>query len=202
MRKTFAVALALLASAVPLRAQELPAWCTYTVLDAPRAAPKFESYAVPVERMRHPAPVDLRSPDARMFRTRLREAARAAATYGPNFAGHYALATWGCGTGCLNWGIVDLKTGRVTFDDTMRSLENNSIDFDRDDAVARYARRHGATYEFGVLLYSARSNLLVTTGMPNEDEARDGAAYYRWTGRRFERLAYYPARSLCRKPKD
>ena len=181
------------------QAQDRPGWCRYTVLDVPRGAPKFEDYAVPRETVRHPAPVRMAEPDARMFRTRLREAVAAAAHGGPDFAGHYALATWGCGTNCLGWGIVDLKTGRTGF---LTTLQNNSIDFDRDDAVAAYARRHRATYDFGVLLYSAHSDLLVTTGMQGEDEKRDGAAYYRWTGTRFERLAFYPARKLCRKSKD
>jgi hypothetical protein len=185
------------------QAQDLPGWCRYTVLDVPRGAPQFEDHAVPREAIRHPAPLRLGDgADARMFRTRLRAAVAEAARHGPNFAGHYALATWGCGTGCLNWGVVDLRTGKASFAPAMRSLENDSIDFERDDAVKAYAGRHRATYEFGVLLYSAHSDLLVATGAPNEDERRDGAAYYRWTGTRFERLAFYPARKLCRKPKD
>jgi hypothetical protein len=32
---------------------------------------------------------------------------------GPNFAGHYALVTWGCGSPCLMGAFVDLKTGRI-----------------------------------------------------------------------------------------
>jgi len=32
---------------------------------------------------------------------------------GPNFAGHYVIVTWGCGSPCLMAAIVDLETGRV-----------------------------------------------------------------------------------------
>lgn len=32
---------------------------------------------------------------------------------GPDFAGHYVIVTWGCGSPCLMAAIVDLKTGRV-----------------------------------------------------------------------------------------
>jgi len=32
---------------------------------------------------------------------------------GPNFAGHYRVVNWGCGTGCLMMVVVDLKTGTV-----------------------------------------------------------------------------------------
>jgi len=45
-----------------------------------------------------------------MFRTRLNEAAKSGSV---NFAGHYILTVWGCGTGCLDGGIVDAKSGDV-----------------------------------------------------------------------------------------
>ncbi|MBI4479763.1 MAG: hypothetical protein HY651_07040 [Acidobacteria bacterium] len=32
---------------------------------------------------------------------------------GPNFAGHYFVITWGCGTGCLGIVVVDAITGRI-----------------------------------------------------------------------------------------
>lgn len=47
------------------------------------------------------------------FRTRIREAARQK----PNFAGHYVLATWGCGAECLSYAIIDVKSGAVYFND-------------------------------------------------------------------------------------
>jgi hypothetical protein len=58
-----------------------------------------------------PAKLDLSRPDNREFRTRLKEAAGEPA----NFAGHYVLSTWGCGTGCKRGAAVDLKSGKVTF---------------------------------------------------------------------------------------
>src|SRR4051812_2968655 len=66
-------------------------------------APRFEHYPArgiykgPVARVR------LDSKKARMFRTRLREDSRG----GPNFAGHYTVVIWGCGTGCAQMGVVD-----------------------------------------------------------------------------------------------
>jgi hypothetical protein len=38
---------------------------------------------------------------------------RELAAAGPNFAGHYVIVKWGCGSPCLMAAIVDLKTGRV-----------------------------------------------------------------------------------------
>jgi hypothetical protein len=37
-----------------------------------------------------------------------------AAEGGPNFAGHYTVALWGCGTSCQSFAIIDAKTGAVT----------------------------------------------------------------------------------------
>ncbi|MGH9770529.1 MAG: hypothetical protein ACRD4Q_02330 [Candidatus Acidiferrales bacterium] len=72
--------------------------------------PAFSAYPVrPFDGRR--APVDLSTRQARMFRTRL----RTAAGQPPNFAGHYVVAEWGCGTDCALGGIVDLKNGRVTW---------------------------------------------------------------------------------------
>lgn len=75
-----------------------------------RRAPRFDEF--PVDRIYKsaPAPVDLRSnAEARTYRTRLREGARK----GPNFAGHYTVVGWGCGSNCEATMVVDAVTGRV-----------------------------------------------------------------------------------------
>ena len=62
-----------------------------------------------------PAAVNLAShKDARMFRTRLREAA----PKGPNFAAHMTVVTWGCGTSCQTVALIDARNGRVYFGPT------------------------------------------------------------------------------------
>jgi hypothetical protein len=73
--------------------------------------PQFSDYSVKEIYKGRVARVRLDSSKARMFRTRLREDSRS----GPNFAGHYTVVIWGCGTGCAQMGIVDAKTGRVYF---------------------------------------------------------------------------------------
>lgn len=74
--------------------------------------PRFSDYTVKTVFKGKPARVDLSSsPGARYYRTRLREAADA----GPNFAGYYAIGLWGCGSPCIRAGMVDLRTGRVTW---------------------------------------------------------------------------------------
>jgi hypothetical protein len=37
------------------------------------------------------------------------------AASGPNFAGHYTLARWGCGAGCVTVAVIDMTTGAVQF---------------------------------------------------------------------------------------
>ncbi|MCA1565521.1 MAG: hypothetical protein LC803_07770 [Acidobacteria bacterium] len=71
--------------------------------------PRFGDYPVKEIYGGRVAPVVLDSKRARMFRSRLREDSR----QGVNFAGHYAVVFWGCGTGCAQVAVVDARTGKV-----------------------------------------------------------------------------------------
>jgi hypothetical protein len=92
-----------------------------------KARPRFEQYPAPQNFKGKPAPVNLAShKEARMFRTNLRNGAKE----GPNFAGHYTVVVWGCGTSCLSFAIVDARTGRVYFPDfAVYSTEDDSIGY-------------------------------------------------------------------------
>jgi hypothetical protein len=46
---------------------------------------------------------------AQEFRTQIDEAVAA----GPNFAGKYAVAQWGCGTGCQGHAVVNVESGKI-----------------------------------------------------------------------------------------
>ena len=48
-------------------------------------------------------------PEAKKYST----AITIGASYGPNFAGHFTFASWGCGTGCGGYAIVDSITGNI-----------------------------------------------------------------------------------------
>ena len=48
-------------------------------------------------------------PDAKLFQSTITEQS----SEGPNFAGHYTVATWGCGTECQGFAIVDAITGDI-----------------------------------------------------------------------------------------
>jgi hypothetical protein len=164
----------------------------------PKAGEQFARYAAKPETLAHPAPVVLAgNKDARMFRTALREAEKA----GPNFAGHYVIAGWGCGTSCLSWSVIDARTGKVAFDAPWRTVEAASEEdwAAIDAATEAYAKAGTKSGEFNLLLFRADSSLLVMLGAPNEDEARDGVHFLRWTGKRFEQVRFIPTKALCGK---
>jgi hypothetical protein len=72
--------------------------------------PRFDDFPTVEKFQGKPHRVDLSShPNARTFRTRLREGAQK----GANFAGHFALVSWGCGNECGQGLVIDLRTGKV-----------------------------------------------------------------------------------------
>jgi hypothetical protein len=81
-------------------------------LAQPKLLPRFEQYSVSKTFSGKPAAVNLRShPKARLFRTAL----KLGSEKGPNFAGHYTVATWGCGSDCRMVAVIDAITGKVYF---------------------------------------------------------------------------------------
>ena len=73
-------------------------------------AEKFEKYPAEVY-AGQPAKLNLaKYPWARDYRTRF----RAALAGGVNFAGKYAIVTWGCGMGCSISTSVNIQTGEVS----------------------------------------------------------------------------------------
>ena len=128
-------------------------------------APRFEDYAVASHFNGRPATVDLGSHrEANLWRTRLREGAED----GPNFAGHFTIVTWGCGTDCIAIAIVDARNGHVYMPKVLRSLSAVNI--------------HDAIVDDDVLRFKRDSRLIVAIGMPNEDTKQRGVSYYEWKG--------------------
>lgn len=95
--KTFLIALAILAIH--------SADATANVL------PKFEDYPATSTSKCQNVTVNLKShPEAHTFRTQLREAAK---RHCPEFAGHYIVAAWGCGSPCQEGALIDVRSGQV-----------------------------------------------------------------------------------------
>jgi hypothetical protein len=96
--------------------------------------PNFGSYPAYDLYGGRPAPIRARTRRDRQFRTRLREGAAA----GPNFAGHYTVVFWGCGTGCAQLAVVDAKTGLVYWPP-----------LDYVDIPTPDGEQYGALYQYG-----------------------------------------------------
>jgi len=74
--------------------------------------PRFENHRVTKTFSGKRAPVNLRDhPQAQLFRTRL----KLSAEKGSNFAGHYTVGTWGCGSDCRMVAVIDAINGHVYF---------------------------------------------------------------------------------------
>jgi hypothetical protein len=76
------------------------------------STPNESDYACPDTFHGKPAQVDLgSSAEARNFRTELTNASKKPA----DFAGFYVAASWGCGSPCQQWALIDLRDGKVYF---------------------------------------------------------------------------------------
>lgn len=71
--------------------------------------PRFQDFPVKETWSPPPAPLKLTTGSERMFKTQLTNAAKLP----PNFAGHYEIGYWGCGSICSAAAVIDLKTGDV-----------------------------------------------------------------------------------------
>ncbi len=143
---------------------------TSAALTQDGAVPRFEDYPAPVYKGRVAPPNLSRSKEARVFRTRLREEAK----QGVNFAGHYTVAEWGCGAGCLEVAIIDAKTGAVFFP---KELNGFGVWFWGDK-------------DYDAVQFKPNSKLLIVSGFPaaetDADEPKSGLYYYEWTGDRLK----------------
>lgn len=136
------------------------------VLAAPSAgavaAPHFNDYPATSFSDRT-GKIRLEEAKSREYATMLRDAARRK----PDFAGHYILASWGCGASCTMSAAIDANSGAVTWlpftlccwDANMRA----PLDFRTD------------------------SRLLIVHG--SRDEQGSGVHYYDFDGRRFAEIS-------------
>lgn len=107
-----------------------------------------------------PAPVNFDSnPDAKLFRTTI----DSQVAEGANFAGHYTVATWGCGTSCTGYAIVDVITGNIV--DYVPYYENQALE------------GFVSSVSSNILVFNPRpKNMVAKTAQ--EILSEDGQAYY------------------------
>src|SRR5215472_7599994 len=119
-----------------------------------------------------PAPLKIVTPQARKYRTMLRDSAKD----GVNFAGHYIVGQWGCGGGCVQFAIIDAKTGNVYFPSFYVSV------------VAGPEEKMDEIPE--PLQFKPDSKLLIVTGARNEKGG--GVYYYKWDNNRLTLVSIKP----------
>lgn len=138
--------------------------------DIPRDVPRFESYPAKPYTGKNAKPDLNGDPSTKMYRTQIKEWAKEK----PNFAGHYILATWGCGTNCTQFAIVDVITGKVYHPTGVTTNDATNVHHELLDG--------DEFWQSGSIKFRTESNLLVLIGMPEEDPARRGISYYVWNG--------------------
>jgi len=157
---------------------------TIRASDIPKDAPRLRDYPATPYTGPHAAP-DVRSdPRSKAYRTQL----RGWATEKPNFAGHYILATWGCGTGCTQIAIIDALTGKVFHPPGVRS---NSI-ADVHDELLLDEGSSPRRADFGALRYRADRRLLILFGMPEGRQENRGISYFVWEKDALKRIRLVP----------
>jgi hypothetical protein len=98
-------------------------WGLALLLSGATKPPSFQEYSCAVKLNSPPLEPQLTTAWLRKYATRIRlgaagkEGFRRNSEYieaaGPNFAGHYRVVNWGCGSGCLMMVVVDLETGVI-----------------------------------------------------------------------------------------
>ena len=159
--------------------------CTYALADV-RSPPRFQDYPVRPVRIGRLVEPRLASRDARMFRSVIRDAV----ANGPNFAGHYTVAVWGCGAACSGFAIVDALSGHVVLPRGLGDIAGFHV-ADAADA--------GAIPDHASVRFQRSSRLLILLGAPEEDAQRDGIGFYEWTGRQLNLLRFVSGDDLCQR---
>lgn len=128
--------------------------------------PEFSAFPAGERFSGVPARPKLTSKRARLFRTMI----RTQTAEGPNFAGHYRIATWGCGAGCVQFAIVDVKTGEISFPPEAETVmvlleqEDDPLQYRPDSRLLILAGHKetigGRSFEEGRFFYEWKNNRL------------------------------------------
>ncbi|HYX71061.1 MAG TPA: hypothetical protein VE825_18135 [Terriglobales bacterium] len=143
---------------------------------APGKLPDFGDYPVKEIYQGKHARARIVTAYQKLFQTRIRESM----DDDVNFAGHYVVATWGCGSGCMQFAVADAVSGRV-YDPPMKSV---AFHFGPD-------ADHGPQKYPDMVNVKPDSALMVIEGCPDEGE-KCGRFYYHFDHGRFILLHFDP----------
>src|SRR5579883_713391 len=142
-------------------------WLLLLLLLAQAPPAKFEDFPSGASFQGMPAKPVLRTKWQRSYRTTIRSAAQD----GPDFAGKFKVAQWGCGSGCFGIFIIDEQSGSV-YDAPFHiaSLQPSLVYQDQPDK---------SPFD-DPLQYRLDSRLFVLHGCPEEEDC--ASYFYEWTG--------------------
>jgi hypothetical protein len=138
--------------------------------------PALSDFAVRQIAKDKPTSPILATPRDRQYRT----AIRSRVAEGTNFAGHYVIAQWGCGTGCSEFVIADVNTGRV-YDTSFQTVDYHYPSKDDNPGWWCYPES---------LTFSANSRLLIIEGCLSGKQC--GRNYYVMEPTGLRHLSYDP----------
>jgi hypothetical protein len=170
----------------PMRRTSLPLllWASSALIA--QEYPVFDQFHVDKLFAGRAAPPVLRTADDRMFRAVIRDAAKD----GPNFAGRYTLAQWGCGAGCVSVAVIDAADGRI-YRGPFKVLSWELLKYE-----GRYA---SDADNFEPLAFQKDSRLLIARGCPEEKNC--ASYFYEWTGAQFKLLRRVEAAPMPNNPR-
>jgi len=128
------------------------------VITGQAQTPQFKDYAVS-ERFTGKVASPVLTGESRNYRTRLRDAARGK----PNFAGHFIVTYWGCGTECVEGAIIDAHSGHVFMLPTTLCCWGMDVDD-----------------KFEPITYRPDSKLIILAGARNEKEGDNATRFYKF----------------------
>ena len=134
--------------------------------------PSFESYPANIAHPRDTSQLVLTTRLAKKYKSVI----TAEAAKPVNFAGHYRVATWGCGTDCRGFAIINKHTGVVY---TLPGVEYVA------GVMGNEEER---------LAFKADSKLFIMTGIQNDKV--EGKFYYIWGKEKLTLLAKHPIAKL------
>lgn len=137
---------------------------------APAALPSYEDFAAAPETIAERPALKRDTAFAREYRTRLSEGLRELPI---NFAGHYVMVTFGCGSTCLYGGMVDARTGEATaLPFLVDSFGSDKVDIDDP------------------LLYRVDSRLVIILGMLRDEDEIPRQYFFEWTNEKLTPLCH------------
>ena len=149
---------------------------------APTDLPRFDQFRVTETFDGAPTRPRLQTANQNMYRTEIRSGALGI----PNFAGHFTVILWGCGSACLGGAIADARTGDVV-----------DLPFRNVGAGAGYQFADGTVAlqeNWQMISFKPDSSLLIVRGCLNDDAQKCAIYFYQWHAHRVRLLRSIRAR--------